>query len=143
MTNHQPTSNKTTPGKRAHSPLEERARSLTTTARDDAWDPAPVSMLEREIELALQHVRRTHRLHERLHYSLLYAECYIGSEILRLGKQLVLYSPQGNTVRNRLQQALLALEKERRRLAITKEEHIQRLQEKLLDLLNQHALLRL
>ena len=121
--------------------LEGRVRAIVNRTRKQGWDMSSQGVIERDLALALDHVDRQRALHEKLRRSLLRQECYINT--LRM-----LHEPRGPGFYTRnpqlldqLRRELQALESERRRVAAVAERERRELRDRLLILVNRHAML--
>ncbi len=130
--------------------LESRARQIARRQKKDSWDTSPVAMLEREIGLTLGHIENVRALHKTFGQGLLRAECTIDTHIMQLTPHEPFY-PQYriiergglvNKIRfDKLSNRKLAVDEERRRLAIAREEKLESLHDRLLALLEKRATL--
>ncbi len=119
--------------------LEARARDLGGDADHEAWDWSVLSTIDHEIALTLDHIDRLRELGKQLGRSLLQSECYIGTELVQMEQRTPRYSSYRFPEREKLQRRLLAIDQERRRLAVTQEEQLRALHDRLLSLLNKHG----
>lgn len=114
-----------------------KKRALPETGRDSP-DDTITRTIEREIALVLDHMDRLRSLHEKLRDNLLQMRCYTDTELIQMEDRTPQYSPYRFPEREKLQRRLLALEKERRQLALSEEDKLQELHKQLLSLLNRH-----
>ena len=71
--------------------------------------------------------------------SLVRVECYVDTELMQMEQRTPRYSPYRYPEREKLQRRLHHVGGERRKLVVAHEERVQRLHDRLLDLLNKHA----
>lgn len=129
--------------------LEEKARVLTEE-KDESWDPSPEDVIARDIALTLNHINGVRTLHEGLEQSLSRLQLYFDTKLMQLwpGKDEPLpylwreQDKQKIREKEKLQERLLNLEEERRKLFTSLEEKLQPLHDRLLSLLHKHALLK-
>lgn len=120
--------------------LEARASEIVR--RDHSGERDPVtSTIEREIALMLSHINRARALHRTIHLNLLHQECYIDTDIRQREPTPPVYRDPRLPERDRLRDRLREIERERRNLAAIYEEKLQALHDRLLVLLNRHAVL--
>jgi hypothetical protein len=89
-------------------------------------------MIARQLALTLDEIAQVRRLHRELERSLLVTECYIDTGLLQ--------GPDPGE-RARLHAQLLTIATERRRLAMTKNDQLRALHQRLLELLNKQVYL--
>ncbi len=116
--------------------LERRARALLAKPHKAPSRFSVQSILEREIGLALNQLERQRDLHKYLRWRLLRLECYIGTEILAREPPPPVYADPRLAERDMLRARLLAIEAERRRLALLEDERLRPLEDRLLSLMN-------
>ncbi len=116
--------------------LERRARSVVAAAIEETEQSSVIRGLMREIAFVLDQIDTLRNTYDRLGQSLLQVECYTDTELMQMEARMPRYSPYRFPEREKLQRRLGDIEKERRRLAIGKEEALQRLHARLLVLLN-------
>lgn len=121
--------------------LEDRARKIVGKLEDLIDGSGPVEHLRREVAIAVDHLDSLRKLHTELRRRLLRLECYVDNELHDMEMRTPKYSPYRFPEREKLQRRLIKIEDERRRLAQAEEEQVQRLQDRLLDLLNKRHLL--
>lgn len=128
--------------------LEERAREVAAGVNRADWDASVVSALDREIALTLDQLDRLRALHVRLARDLLRTECSIGTQIMQLSPWAPHYREylidprekmQNKMRHDHLRDKMRAVDEERRRLAVSREERIQSLENRLLTLLERHT----
>ena len=130
--------------------LEERARRIVWDAKA-LWTPTESSSVEREIALTLDHLDHARALDERMHRELRDLELYVDTKLMQLwpGKtdQVPYLLREADRFklaeRDRLQEKLLWIEQDRRRLAVVHEERSRPLHDRLLLLWNRHVYLSL
>jgi hypothetical protein len=110
--------------------IEERAR-LATRDRE-LWAATPGASVAREIALTLDQISQVRELRHELERNLLEAECDVDTELMQ---------PQKQGDKARLRGRLAAIDTERRRLALTTQEQLMTLHQRLLGMLNQHGYL--
>jgi len=119
--------------------LEERAQAIASAGTTKEGDP--VSLLEGEIVLCLEQLEQRRVLHRDLLLHLLKAETYVDTDLAKLES----YSP--NSVHYRflakdsLKTKLFQIDSERRQLLIAFRRDVSNLEERLLHLLGQHAMI--
>ncbi len=121
--------------------LEARASEIVRGDHSIERDPV-TSTIEREIALTLGHLNRARALHRNIHLNLLHQECYLDTEIMQREPTPPVYRDPRLPERDRLRDRLRDIERERRNLAAIYEEKLQALRDRLLVLLNRHAVLR-
>lgn len=122
--------------------LEAKAEALIHQARPGDQAFSITWTLEREVALTLSHIHQARSLHRALHRNLLRQECYLDTEIMQRMPRPHQYVHDHLSIGERLRDRLRELEKERRHLAAIYVEKLQVLHDRLLILLNRHALLR-
>lgn len=128
--------------------LEERARHIVGGS-SGFWTPTETSSLERELALTLDHLEHARALDERTRRELLDLELYVHTRLMQLWPGKTQHLPylwretdsHKLAERDRLQERLLWIEQERRRLAAIHEERLRPLHDRLLLLLNRHVYL--
>ncbi len=116
--------------------LENRVQALLASARNrDTSDPV-VRIVERDLALALGHIRSVRNLHEQLRRDLTRVECYIETEIIQREPRIPVYVDRRIGERDMLRARLLTIGQERRRLALAETEKMQALHDRLLALMN-------
>ncbi len=118
--------------------LEAQARTLTSRLSDAQESPV-ISSLRREIGLTLEHVENAKHLFSEQMRSLVRVECYVDTELMQMEQRSPRYSPDRFPEREKLQRRLHQVGGERRKLVTAHEERVQRLHDRLLDLVNKHA----
>lgn len=122
--------------------LERRAKAIIARpppARSDSI----IAGLEREIALVMEQIEVLRTTQSRLSKSLLQVECYVDTELLQMELRTPRYSPYRYPEHEKLQRRLLDIEHERRDRSVVHEQRLADLHKRLLDLLNQHAVLTL
>ena len=112
--------------------LETRARGIANLVRAESWRATPSSTVSRDLSLALEAIDDFETLHRDLESSLVGAECFIGTELMR---------PLRDPDRIRLQSELLSIQAERRKLALARHHELGRLTYRVATLLKQHTYL--
>ncbi len=118
--------------------LEGQARTLASCLSEAQESPV-VASLRREIGLTLEHVENTRLLFSEQMRSLVRVECYVDTELMQMEQRTPRYSPDRFPEREKLQRRLHQVGGERRKLVTAHEERVQRLHDRLLDLVNKHA----
>ena len=118
--------------------LEEKARQLTGNTEREG-ETTVDSIVEQEIALVVNHIDRLRAVHKNLHRSLLQIECYVDTEIIQREPRDPVYVDYRLAERDRLRNRLFKIEEERRKLAVTHEDKIQTLRDRLLSLMQRHA----
>jgi len=122
--------------------LETIAGRISETAKNENWDFAPESMLKRNIALTADHISRLRALHKDLMLNLLRHECYVDTSIMHHDfRHKYDYSIHRFKHRMKLQDKLGRIEQERKRLKVDLEDRLQPLHDRLLSLLDKHAML--
>ena len=116
--------------------LEDRARGRILGIERVPWDSSPRGFIQRQLALTLNHIGRVRKLNDELVLRLLRMECYTDTELIHMEQRTPRYSPYRFPEREKLQRRLIKIEDERRKLAIAKEEKLQQLHDRLLDLMN-------
>jgi len=119
--------------------LEARASEIVKRDHSSERDPV-TSTIEREIALTLSHLSSARALQRTIHLNLLHQECYIDTEIMQREPTPPVYRDPRLPERDRLRDRLREIERERRNLAAIYEEKLQNLHDRLLVLLNRHAM---
>lgn len=127
--------------------LEERARALSDRLELEKWDTSASAVLERDIAMTLHHIDNVRALDKKLRHDLFQLELYFDTKLMQLwpGKGDHLPYLWREHDRNKLrqkekwQEELLNLEEERRRLAVSLEEKLQPLHDRLLSVLQKHT----
>ncbi len=118
--------------------LEEKARQLKgNTEREGAATVG--SIVKQEIALVVNHMDRLRAVHKNLHRSLLQIECYVDTEIIQREPREPVYIDYRLAERDRLRNRLFKIEEERRKLAVTHQDKMQALHDRLLSLMQRHA----
>lgn len=124
--------------------VELERRALAIVSRPHATEPdSIVAGLEREIAFVMEQIETLRATRDRLSKNLLQIECYVNTELLQMEQRTPRYSPYRYPEREKLQRRLLDIEHERRDRSVTHEQRLAELHKRLLDLLNQHAVLTL
>lgn len=118
--------------------LEIKARQLEKGFDRDSWDISIPSMIKREIALTAEQINSLQKLHEDQFSKLLQAECDTNSELMQMEQRMPRYSPCRFPERDKLQQRLFNIEKERRNLTLRLQDRKQSLEDRLLSLINKH-----
>lgn len=121
--------------------VEELARTILDKASKTKMDNTIPEMIRREIGLTVDQIKRLRDQHEEQFRRLLQIECYIDTDLLQLQQRIPRYTPYHFPEKEKLKQRLFDIEKERRTLSLRLEEKTQGLEEKLLGLINKHALI--
>ena len=87
----------------------------------------------------MNQIEGVRRLHKETQLDLIRLECYIGTEILRREPQIPVYEDPRLPERDMLRARLLKIGQERRRLALTEEEKLRDLHNRLLELMNKRS----
>ena len=121
--------------------LEKRARAILKQRDRNRQPSSTVTGLERQVALTLDQLAQTRTLHEDLRRSLLRQECYTDNELNDMEQRTPKYSPYRFPEREKLQRRLIKFEEERRRLALKEDEQLRGIHDRLLELVNRHAVL--
>ena len=118
--------------------LKKRANQLIGDLNSNNWDSSIPGVIRREIALTVDQINRLKELHEKQLEMLHRVECYVGSEIMQMEQRTPRYSPYRFPERDKLQQRLFNIEKERRNLTLHLQDKKQSLEDRLLSLINKH-----
>ena len=121
--------------------LERRARKLTENLDKGKWSLSPLSSLEREIALTVDHIERVREIHRNQLKSLFDVETYIDTELMQMEERTPRYSHRRFPEREKSQRRLQSLEAERRKLKSQKQDKLESLHDRLLSLMDKHSLL--
>lgn len=121
--------------------IEELARKIIEKASKGKADGFIPEMIRQEIGLTVDQIKRLRDQHEEQFRRLLQIECYIDTDLLQLQQRIPRYKSYHFPEKEKLKQRLFDIEKERRSLSLRLEEKTQGLEEKLLGLINKHALI--
>ncbi len=119
--------------------LEDRAGTLLKSARNRDTSDQVIRIVERDLALAMSHIRSVRRVHKQLRRDLTRAECYIETEIIQREPRIPVYVDRRIAERDMLRARLLAIGQERRRLALMEAEKLQALHDRLLMLINRRT----
>jgi len=120
--------------------LENKARIVAAKVRSDRQGHSPSWTLEGQIALTLEHIERAKQLHKDLMLNLLRHECYVDTEIMQHDFiHRFDYSMYHFRFRGILQDKLGRIKQERRHFTLALEEKLQPLHDRLLSLLDKHA----
>lgn len=119
--------------------LEAKAKEIAQHYPEDLENPSPAFSIQREISLTLEGIHRWRQLQEYLHHRLVKSECYVESERMQMEQRMPSYSHYRFAERHKFFRQLARLGEERRKLAISHEERMQTMHQRLLSLLNKHA----
>jgi hypothetical protein len=128
--------------------IEAKAKEVAKTAAID-WDSSPAQTSEQEIALTLNHIDGIKQSHYKTDDDLARLKTYINTKLMQIwpgreGHVPYLFREQDRQKieeKEKLQDDLLKLERERRKLSITLEEKLQPLHDRLLQLLQKRILL--
>ncbi len=109
--------------------LEDAAAAFLRPSATTSTDVS--RMLVHELSLILDQLRATRTLHRQLEERLADDRCLVLTELARLERRTPAYTSYSHPSRPALQSGLLALEAERRRLALTKHEQLRQLTDRL------------
>lgn len=90
------------------------------------------------MQLTLEQLDRTRQRWGDIQQSLLQAECYVETELMRMEQRTPRYSPYRFPEREKLQKQLMGIAQERRRLTLTFASRVDELHDRLLSLLHKH-----
>ena len=116
--------------------LEDKAQSIVGDIKEERVAP---SFVDDDIALTLDHLARIRDLHNQLRHRLVRLECYVDTEIIQRSPRPPFYYDDRLEERDRLRNKLFKIEEQRRKLAITEEEKLQALHDRLLALMNKHG----
>lgn len=117
------------------SALETKAGQISREFSANGEPFSPLDGLDKEITLALRHMDRLREVHKAQFQSLLQVDCYTSTELIQMEQRTPRYSPYRFPEREKLQRRLLAIEAERRKLALGLEDKLRPLREQLLKLI--------
>lgn len=118
--------------------LETKARELVKALPKDSWDRSLPGTLKREIALTVAQINQLKKQHKKQLRKLLRIECDIITDLKQMRQQLPWYTENPDPQKDKLNQRLFDIEKERRSLSLRLEEKTQVLDDKLLSLINKH-----
>jgi len=118
--------------------LEEKANVITTCPKKEWWDTSIPAMIQREIALTLDQIKRLKERHDEQFLRLLRLECYVDTDLMQMEQRQPRYMPYHFPEKEKLKQRLFDIEKERRNLNLRLEEKTQGLEDRLLGLINRH-----
>ena len=120
--------------------LEERAAGIT---QDQSRMRGPIGQLDEEISLLLEQIRNLRSIHDATLLSILRSECSVDTDLMKLDSYVhpLLFHFRFDA-RDNLKNKLLDLETERRKLRLTYRKEMQSLEDRLFELLSNHALLK-
>lgn len=118
--------------------LEEKANDIAAFPEKQLWDTTIPAMLQREIALTIDQIKRLKERHDEQFRRLLKLECYVGTDLMQMEQRQPRYLPYHFPEKEKLKQRLFDIEKERRNLSLRLEEKTQGLEDKLLSLINKH-----
>ena len=121
--------------------LEQRAHQLVRRSRQSDEREPIASMLDREVELTLDHLDRLRGVHDRIRRGLLRHECYLDTEIIQREPRPPVYTDSRLPERDRLRDRLRKVDEERRRWAVQYAKDRQILLDRLLVLVGRRNLL--
>jgi hypothetical protein len=120
--------------------LEKKCRDLLRATRKEGEDATPATLIEREMELTLDHIQRLRRHDRRQRYRLLERECEIETRIMNLRPHRRNYLgnrwEERHKMINQLTAALVRMENHHRRVAVDYDKRMQALHDRLLRLMN-------
>ena len=119
--------------------LEAKAREIAQHYPEDLENPSPSFNIQREISLTLEGIHRWRHLQEDLNRRLVRSECYVETERMQMEQRMPSYSHYRFAERHKFFRQLAMLGDERRKLAVSHEERMQTMHQRLLSLLNKHA----
>jgi hypothetical protein len=123
--------------------LEDRGEAIARRVERREWTPSISSLVEREVALTVRQIASVRTGHDYFENKLRKLEEAVDRDYAtintRMGYQTILI----NTERNRLRQQRWNLEHDLRQIALSKEEKLRGLHDRLLVLLNRHRQLRL
>jgi hypothetical protein len=128
--------------------IEAKAGRIAESVKEK-WGTAPFSAIEREIALTLNHIEGVNKVHSMLENELSKLQMYFDTKIMQIWPGMIEHVPYLNREQDRqkikekekLQDKLLNLDEERRKLLVSLEEKLQPLHDRLLQLLQKQVLL--
>ncbi len=111
--------------------LEDRVQDLLDSTRKRHTPDPVVETVERDLALALSHIRGVRQLHAQLRHDLVRVECYIETEIIQREPREPVYVDRRIAERDMLHGRLLTIGQERRRLALAETEKLHVLHDRL------------
>ncbi len=121
--------------------LENRARRIVHMQSNSSNRPDATHVMVQEIALVLNQIAQHRLLDQRLRHDLVDVECSIGTELMQMEQRTPRYSPYRFPEREKFQRQLHRIGEERRRLAMSHEQHMQGLHNRLVGLVARHELL--
>jgi len=118
--------------------LEEKAEEVSSVPNRKQWDKAIPSIVRREIALTVDQIKRLKQRHDEQFRQLLRLECYVQTDLRRLESRAPKFIQYHFPEKEKFKQRLFDIEKERQSLNSKLEENTQGLENKLLNLINQH-----
>ena len=118
--------------------LATKAHQLEKGLNRDSWDVSIPSMIKREIALTAEQINSFQKLHKDQMSKLFQAKCDTNTELIQMEQRTPKYSPYRFPERDKLQQRLFNIEKERRNLTLRLHDKKQSLEDRLLSHINKH-----
>jgi len=115
-----------------------KARQLEKGLDRDRWDVSIPSIIKSEIALTVDQLDQMRKLRDDQLSSLQKNECDTNTELMQMEQRMPRYSPCRFPERDKLQQRLFNIEKERRNLTFRLQDKKQSLEDRLLSLVNKH-----
>ncbi len=122
--------------------LERRARSVAREREREAELSSPVGIIQGEIALTLDQIKRMRQIHEQQEHSLRRSECYIDTELMQMELRTPRYSPYRYPEREKLQRRPQQIQHERMHFAVRESAELRELHRRLLYSINEHTHLR-
>ena len=116
--------------------LEQKVRSVVSEKAPGA--AFVTATIHRQMALALDQLDRTRSLHEAIRRQLLRVECYIDTEVIQISPREPVYIDERWHDRQMLKRKLFFIDHERRKLAVSEQEKLQALHDRLLSLWNKY-----
>lgn len=120
--------------------LDEKCRRIVRKMKKHPSEPTPVTFIEREMALTLDHMDTIRERQKALSAWSIEKELYIDTQILNLEQRADRLPDwlERTRFKNKLNQMLYKVEWDVRRLAIEEESALQQLRKRLLELWNMH-----
>ena len=115
-----------------------KAHQLEKSLDRDSWDISIPSTIKREIALTAEQINNFQKLHKDQMSKLLQAECDTNTELMQMEERTPRHSRYRIPERDKLQQRLFNIEKERRNLTLRLHDKKQSFEDRLLSQINKH-----
>ena len=113
--------------------LETKATELVTGV---TWNNDVLSVIEREVQQAVEHIEAVRKSNEENLERLLKIECYVDTELIQQEARMPRYTWYRFPEREKLTRRLLHIEDQRRQVIQDYEESLRKMKERLLEVVN-------